>query len=125
MSSTTGQTQITLALSSPSSAALNAATTPGMARAAVKSIRLILACACGLRTICMCRVPGSWMLSVQLVVPVSSRPSSLRRRDWPIDGAVTAGRSAMSVIVPPLEGGILRARCLHQTGGVATDFTMF
>ena len=34
----------------------------------------------------MCSVPGSWMLSVQFVVPVSSRASSLRRTDWPIAG---------------------------------------
>ena len=42
--------------------------------------------ACGLRTIAMCSMPGSEMLSVQRVRPVISRWSSLRRRSLPISG---------------------------------------
>ena len=60
-----------------------AATTPGLASAAETSTRVIRACAIGLRRIAMCSRPGSAMLSVQLVRPVTSRASSLRRSGWP------------------------------------------
>ena len=72
----------------------------------------------------MCRVPGSWMLSVQLVVPVSSRASSLRRTDCPIDGLVTAGAVgdvghwASSLRPDPLGSSASSGDCLHQLGGV-------
>ncbi len=56
---------------------------------------VILACANGLRTIAMCSIPGSWMLSVHRVRPVISRWSSLRRRERPIS---FAGRSVGAVL---------------------------
>ena len=48
------------------------------------------ACAIELRSVAMCSVPGSWMLSVQLVRPVSRRASSLRRIGATDRGAVRA-----------------------------------
>ena len=56
-------------------------------RAALTSTEVIRACAKGLRTKHMCSRPGSTMLSVQLVWPVSSRASSLRVRALPTSGA--------------------------------------
>jgi CO/xanthine dehydrogenase Mo-binding subunit len=44
----------------------------------------IRACASGLRRKATCTSPGSWILSVQLVCPVTSRASSLRARGLPI-----------------------------------------
>ena len=49
-----------------------------MSVAALTSTEVIRACANGLRTKAMCSMPGSTMLSVQLVWPVTSRASSLR-----------------------------------------------
>ena len=50
------------------------------ALAAEVSIDVMVAWANGLRTIAMCSMPGSLMLSVHRVRPVISRASSLRRR---------------------------------------------
>src|SRR5271157_3325467 len=57
--------------------------TPGSLRAALTSTEVIRACAYGLRRKAMCSIPGSVMLSVQLVWPVMRRSSSLRRRALP------------------------------------------
>ena len=87
MSSVTGQAHGRLPCSSAKSAPEKAAITPGMLRAALTSTEVIRACANGLRTNAMCSMPGSTMLSVQLVWPVSSRASSLRGRALPSSGA--------------------------------------
>ena len=79
MSSVTGQTHGCEPSLSPSSLAEKAATTPGRASAGETSMRVIRACAIGLRRIAMYCRPGNLMLSVQLVRPVTSRASSLRR----------------------------------------------
>ena len=84
MSGVTGQAQGRLPCSAAKSAPENAAMTPGALRAADTSTRVIRACAIGLRTNATCTMPGSWMLSVQLVCPVTSRASSLRARGLPI-----------------------------------------
>ncbi len=63
---------------------MSTATTLGAALASVVSMFVMFACAKGLRTIAMCSMPGSTMLSVHLVRPVISRSSSLRRRALPI-----------------------------------------
>ena len=76
---------------------VNTATTPGCERAAEASMRVMRACAIGLRRIAMCSMPGSTMLSVQLVRPVMSRASSLRRRGAP----TSAGRSSVTVMPSP------------------------
>ena len=67
MSGVTGQAQGRLPCSSARSAPANAAMTPGCASAALRSTPVIFACANGLRTNAMCSMPGSLMLSVQLV----------------------------------------------------------
>ena len=54
----------------------------------------------GMLHVCYVRSPGSWMLSVQVVCPVSSRASSLRARALPI--------SVVTVMTPLL--GSLRPR---------------
>ena len=84
MSGVTGQAQGRLPCSAAKSAPEYAAMTPGACRAALRSTRVIRACAIGLRTNAMCISPGSWMLSVQVVCPVTSRASSLRARALPI-----------------------------------------
>ena len=83
MSGVTGQAQGRLPCSAAKSAPEYAAMTPGALRAALTSTEVILACAYGLRRKAMCSMPGSVMLSVQLVWPVISRASSLRRRALP------------------------------------------
>ncbi len=98
--------------------------TPGMIRAASDLLRenphpsdeVIRACAYGLRRNAMCSMPGSLMLSVQLVWPVMSRSSSLRRRPRPIS---RAGASVVSVCAgmrspPPRRRAGQRARCSHS-----------
>ncbi len=87
MSGVTGQAQGRLPCSAAKSAPENAAMTPGSLRAALTSTEVIRACAYGLRRKAMCSMPGSVMLSVQLVWPVISRASSLRRRPWPSSAA--------------------------------------
>ena len=87
MSSVTGQAQGRLPCSSAKSAPVNAAITPGSSLAALTSADVIRACACGLRRNAMCSMPGSTMLSVQFVCPVTSRASSLRGRALPSSGA--------------------------------------
>ncbi len=98
MSGVTGQAQGRLPCSSAKSAPENAAITPGTCLAAVTSTDVILACACGLRRKAMCSRPGRMMLSVQLVWPVSSRASSLRRRALPSSGAGVCGASVCAVM---------------------------
>ena len=85
MSSVTGQTHGCEPSLSPSSFAENAARTPGRSSAGETSMFVIRACAIGLRRIAMYWRPGSWMLSVQVVRPVTSRASSLRRSEVPTD----------------------------------------
>ena len=82
---------------------MSTATTLGAACASLVSMAVIFAWANGLRTIARCSIPGSWMLSVQLVRPVISRWSSLRRRALPIS-RFSAGRSSVAVMTdaPPL-----------------------
>ena len=80
------------------SAALNAAITPGRSARRLTSIRLIRACAIGLRRIAMCSRPGSWMLSVQRVRPVISRASSLRFSGRPMSAGSGVERLRCSSI---------------------------
>src|ERR687893_2843156 len=103
MSGVTGQAQGIEPCSSATSRPVRTATTPGASCAALVSIELIFACATGLRTTARCNIPGSTMLSVQVVRPVISRASSLRRRALPTSrsGASVVGRSSTAVIVPP------------------------
>src|ERR1035438_10106976 len=72
--------------------------TPGSDRAALTSTEVIRACAYGLRRKAMCSMPGSRMLSVQLVWPVMSRASSLRSRALPNSASGTAGASVCAVM---------------------------
>src|SRR4051794_15654500 len=104
MSGVTGQAQGIEPCSSAKSRPVKTATTLGAAAAAVTSTPTILAWATGLRTIARCSIPGRTMLSVQVVLPVISRVSSLRLRGCPTSlagaPAVTVG-SSVTVIVPP------------------------
>ena len=84
MSGVTGQAQGRLPCSAAKSAPENAAMTPEVPRAAETSTDVIRACAIGLRRYATCTSPGSWMLSVQLVWPVTSRASSFRALGLPI-----------------------------------------
>ena len=82
---------------SPRSAPVSTVTTFSEALAASVSMETIFAWAKGLRTIAMCSMPGSAMLSVQRVRPVMRRWSSLRRRSRPISLAEVSGRSSTAV----------------------------
>ena len=84
MSGVTGHAHGRLPCSAAKSAPEKAAITPGWLSAPLTSTRVILACAYGLRRNAMCSMPGSLMLSVQLVWPVISLASSLRSLAWPI-----------------------------------------
>jgi hypothetical protein len=95
MSSVTGHAHGRLPCTSATSAPVNAATTLGRPSAAETSIEVIRADANGLRRIAMCSMPGSVMLSVQLVRPVMSRASSFRRR------AAPTSWSSVTVTTPP------------------------
>ena len=57
--------------------------TPGISSAPETSTETMRACAIGLRSTAMWSRPGRVMLSVQLVWPVTSLASSLRRRPRP------------------------------------------
>lgn len=57
---------------------MNTAYTPGIARAAVASMRVMVARANGLRTKHACSIPGRWMSSTKVPRPVSRRLSSTR-----------------------------------------------
>jgi len=98
MSGVTGHAHGRLPCSCAKSAPLNAAITPGRARAALTSTLMIFAWACGLRRKARCSRPGRTMLSVQFVWPVISRASSLRSRAAPI---WVAGVSAVAVMPSP------------------------
>src|SRR3954447_25912296 len=92
-----GQALIITPIESSRSAPEKTVTTLGAALAAEVSTEVMVACANGLRTIAMCSMPGSVMLSVQRVRPVISRWSSLRRRSRPIS-LMLAGASCVAVI---------------------------
>ncbi len=96
MSSVTGHAHGRLPCSPARSRPLNAATTPGLLRAAEVSTRVTRACAIGLRRNATYSMPGSWMLSVHWVRPVTSRASSLRRRAAPTSCLPGAGSLSMS-----------------------------
>ena len=87
--------------SAAQSAPVNTPSTPGIALAALVSMRTIRACGCGERTIAAWVSPSMLKSSVKRPLPVSSRASSLRRIGWPIEPkAVPAGNficSFMSV----------------------------
>src|SRR6266540_2199879 len=93
MSSVTGQAHGRLPCRSATSAPVNAAITFGAASAPETSIRLIWACACGLRRIARCSITGRVTLSVHRVRPVSSRASSLRSRARPTSPAQVSGKA--------------------------------
>ena len=80
--------------------------TPDAPRAAETSTEAIRACAIGLRRYATCTSPGSWMLSVQLVWPVTSRASSLRARGLPI---------SVVTVMMPLLGSAEAARMTART----------
>ena len=67
----------------------------GPVRAAETSTRVIRACAIGLRSTAMCSMPGRTMLSVQFVLPVTSRASSLRSSGWPTDFCRASGAASV------------------------------
>ena len=101
MSSVTGHAHGRLPCSAAKSAPEKAAMTPGWPRAPLTSTLVIFACANGLRRKARCSMPGSFMLSVQVVWPVISRASSLRSRARPISSSAT-GASAVAVMMSPL-----------------------
>src|ERR1700692_2001010 len=77
-------------LSSARSAPVSTASTPGMALAALASIFVIFARACGERRKCACVSPGRVMSSVYWPLPVMKRKSSLRRTAAPMPVAFMA-----------------------------------
>src|SRR6266496_2273725 len=81
--------------------------TPGSFRAALTSTEVIRACAYGLRRKAMCSIPGSVMLSVQLVWPVMRRSSSLRRRALPSSAPFASAASVCAVRLDGQDGTTL------------------
>ena len=99
----------------------------GLARAPrTTSIRVIRACANGLRRNARCSMPGSVMLSVQWVRPVISRASSLRRRARPTSGG-ECGLAVMPACSRPslLGHGSLAAPRRAPAAARRTARTMF
>ena len=74
----------------------------------------------------MCSMPGSTMLSVQLVRPVMSRASSLRRRGAPTSATVV-GASVIATPSPAVgtDACDSRAADAHAAAASPTARTMF
>src|SRR5215471_9009405 len=123
MSSVTGHAHGRLPCSAAKSAPEKAATTPGMPRAPLRSTPVIFACANGLRTNAMCSMPGSLMLSVQLVCPVMSLASSFRSLALPssahgADDVLVSGAAAEIALKPLPDLLVSGVRVvLEQVGG--------
>src|SRR5215510_624493 len=101
-------------LSAASSAPVSTASTPGSAFAALASIDLMRAWACGERTNTARVSPGRLTSSVYCPLPVMKRKSSLRRTAAPIPVALMACSSdcrvrRIVVRIPSLLGGLPRA----------------
>ena len=88
---------------------------------------MIFACATGLRTTARCSIPGRTMLSVQVVFPVISRASSLRRRALPISfsGATAVVGSSTRVMTAPPASGAGVVPPLISAAACCTARTMF
>src|SRR5215831_18646776 len=86
----------------PRSSAVNTATTPGKASAALVRIDPRRAWGYGERTTVACSRPGNRKSAAYLPRPVRSRGSSFRRTERPID----VGGSAAAPPTPPPPGGV-------------------
>src|SRR5262249_28808979 len=78
------------------SAPVKTTATPSIAAAALESIDLILACACGERSTCSHSAPSSGLSSMKCPLPVISRWSSRRLGDLPAPKRRLPGRMFIS-----------------------------
>ena len=93
------------------SAPVKAATTPGIARAGLRSIDEIRAWAAGLRTRAAWRAPGTTRSATKRASPVSSAGSSRRRIRVPTTRVATPGGFSTAVTTPPAPSDAARTAC--------------
>src|SRR5262245_60212531 len=113
-------------LSSGMSAAVSTARTPGSARAFEASMRLIRACAYGLRSSRACSIPGSWISATYWVRPVTFSGASNRGMDTPMPRTwrvviITATGSVLPCLTGGADSGhhLRVARAAAQVAGDA------